>query len=125
MSVQEFIKNQVENFTSPLTPEQFVQLTEMENSLIILEIPFKDYTLTEIARIVENNNAYILALSALPIGDGSTLLISLKLNISDITAVLRGFERFNYNVVYFYMKEGEISDEHKERLDELLYYLNM
>ncbi len=125
MSVQEFIKNQVENFTSPLTPEQFVQLTEMENSLIILEIPFKDYTLTEIARIVENNNAYILALSALPIGDGSTLLISLKLNISDITAVLRGFERFNYNVVYYYMKEGEISDEHKERLDELLYYLNM
>ena len=42
MSVKEFIKSQVEQFASPITPEQFTELTEAENSLIILEIPFKD-----------------------------------------------------------------------------------
>lgn len=125
MSTKEFIKKQVENFSKPLTPEQFIELSEAENSLIILEIPLKDYTLTEISRIVESNNAHIISLYIVPISGGKDLLVSLKLNISDLTVVLRSFERFNYNVVYFFMKEGEVTDTEKERLDELMYYLEM
>ena len=125
MSTKEFIKNQVEKFLKPLTPEQFAELSETENSLIILEIPLKDYMLTEIARIVEGNNAPVIALSVLPISGGAELLVSLKLDISDLTSVMRSFERFNYNVVYYYMKEGKITDSQKERLDELMYYLDM
>jgi hypothetical protein len=125
MSTKEFIKNQVEKFLKPLTPEQFAELSETENSLIILEIPLKDYMLTEIARIVEGNNAHVIALSVLPISGGAELLVSLKLDISDLTSVMRSFERFNYNVVYYYMKEGKITDSQKERLDELMYYLDM
>ncbi|CEA16321.1 MAG TPA: hypothetical protein GXZ44_09350 [Fermentimonas caenicola] len=125
MSTKEFIKKQVENFSKPLTPEQFSELSEAENSLIILEMPIKDYTLTEIARIVESNNAHVISLSTLPISGGSELLVSLKLDISDLTTILRSFERFNYNVTYFFMKEGEVTDKQKERLDELMYYLDM
>lgn len=125
MPTKEFIKNQVERFTSAVTPEQFTDLTERENSLLILEVGLKDYTLTEIARIVESNNAHVLNLAVLPVSDGSTLLISIKLDVSDLTLILRSFERFNYNVLYHYMKEGEINDQQKERLNELLYYLDM
>lgn len=125
MSTKEFIKKQVENFSKPLTPEQFSELSEAENSLIILEMPIKDYTLTEIARIVESNNAHVISLSTLPISGGSELLVSLKLDISDLTTILRSFERFNYNVTYFFMKEGEVTDKQKKRLDELMYYLDM
>ena len=125
MSTKEFINNQVEKLLKPLALEQFTELSETENSLIILEIPLKDYFLTEIARIVESNNAHIIALSVLPISGNAELLVSFKLDISDLTLVLRSFERFNYNVVYYYMKEGEITDIQKERLDELLYYLDM
>ena len=88
-------------------------------------MPIKDYTLTEIARIVESNNAHVISLSTLPISGGSELLVSLKLDISDLTTILRSFERFNYNVTYFFMKEGEVTDKQKERLDELMYYLDM
>lgn len=125
MSTKEFIKNQVEKFSSHITPEEFADLTEGENSLIILEVPSKDYTLTEIARIIESNNAHVMSLSVLPVSDGSTLLVSIKLDISDLTPVLRSFERFNYNVIYYYMKEGEINDIQRDRLQELLFYLNM
>jgi hypothetical protein len=125
MSAKEFIKNQVERFNSRFTPEQFTELSEAENSLIILEIPLKDYTLTEIARIVESNNAHVMALSVMPISGGSLLLISLKLDLDDLTAVLRSFERFNYNVLYYFMREGEVTDTQQERLDELMYYLEM
>lgn len=125
MPDKEIIKNQVEWFTSPLTPEQFAELSETENSLIILEIPLRDYTLTEIARIVESNNAHVMALSVVPVSAGERLMVSLKLDVDDLTSVLRSFERFNYRVVYSYMREGEVTDRQKERLDELMYYLEM
>ena len=125
MSTKEFIKNQVEKFSSPITSEQFAELSENENSLIILEVPVKDYTLTEIARLIESNGAHVLSLSVLPVSDGSVVLISIKLDVWDLSNVLRSFERFEYKVVYYFMKEGEVNDTQKERLDELLYYLNM
>lgn len=125
MSTKEFIKEQVEKFSSSFTPGQFAELSKTENSLIILEVPLKDYTLTEIARIVESNNAHIMSLIVMPISGGEFLLVSLKLDMDDVTVLLRSFERFNYNVVYYFMKEGEVTDIQKERLDELLYYLEM
>ena len=64
-------------------------------------------------------------LFVLPIADGNTLLISVKLSLLDLSSVLMSFERFDYKVVFYKMKEGVITDTHKARLDELLYYLNM
>ncbi len=125
MSTKEFIKNQVEGLATPVTPEQFTDLSESENSILILEVPLKDYTLTEIARIVESNNAHVMALNVLPVSGGGRLLISLKLDVSDLTLVMRGFERFDYKVAYYFTKEGEVTDTQKERLAELLYYLEM
>lgn len=125
MSIKEFIKGQVEKFSSSLTAEQFAELSKTENSLIILEIPLKDYTLTEIARIVESNNVHITALNTMPISGGEFLLVSLKFDTDDVTALLRSFERFNYEVIYYFMREGEVTDRQKERLDELMYYLDM
>lgn len=125
MSTKEFIRDQVEKFSASLTPEQFTELSKTENSLIILEVPLKDYTLTEIARIVESNNAHIMTLNVMPISGGEILLVSLKLDTDDVTVLLRSFERFNYDVVYYFMRKGEVTDTQKKRLDELMYYLDM
>lgn len=125
MSTKEFINELVGKFNAMYTAEQFTELSQTENSLVILEVPLKDYTLTEIARIVESNNIHVLALHVMPISGGENLLISLKLDTDDVTALLRSFERFNYQVAYYFMKEGELTDKQQERLDELMYYLDM
>jgi hypothetical protein len=125
MSTKDFVKKQIDRFNSQLTEQQFLELTETENSLIILEIPFQDYSLTEIARLIESNSAHVLNLAVLPIAGGSTLLISIKLDVSDLSLVLRSFERNNLEVVYYFMREGDINDTQKDRLNELMYYLNM
>lgn len=125
MSVKEFINTLVEKYASQLTKEQFTELTETENSLLILEIPLKDYSLTEVARIVESNNVHVLSLFTIPLSGGADLLLSLKLDVEDVSPVLRSFERFNYKVVYYFMREGEVTDTQMERFDELMYYLEM
>ncbi|HUI33860.1 MAG: hypothetical protein PHO84_00055 [Dysgonamonadaceae bacterium] len=125
MQTKEFIKQQVKKFAAGITPEQFMELTEQEHSLIVLEVPINDYTLSEIARLVEDNNARVIRLEVLPSKDGLSLLVSLKLDIIDISAVLRSFERYSYNIIYYFMREGDISDTYEDRLKELLHYLDM
>ena len=123
--MKDFISNQIDKQSVSFTAENFIDLSDTENSMLIIEVPLIDYTLTDIARIVESNNAHVMNLFVLPIADGNTLLISIKLNLLDISPVLMSFERFNYKVIYYRMKEGMVTDTNKERLDELLYYLNM
>ena len=123
--MKEFIEEQTQKQSLSFNSDNFLGLSDTENSLIIMEVPFIDYTATDIARIVESNNAHIMNLFVLPIADGNTLLISVKLNLIDPSPVLMSFERFNYKVLHYDMKDGIITDTHKARLDELLYYLDM
>lgn len=125
MQSKEFIKNQVKSFVSATNPEEYLEFAEQEHSLIILDVPIKDYTLTEIARLVEDNNARIIRMEAFPLEDGISLLVSLKMDVSDISAVLRSFERFSYNIVYYFMREGEMDESYEDRLKELMLYLDM
>ena len=123
--MKDFIRHQIEKQSVSFTVENFLGLSDTENSLVVIEISLVDYTLTEIARIVESNNARIMNVFILPVADGNTLIISIKLNLLDISPVLMSMERFNYKVLHYEMKEGVVTETHKERLDELLYYLNM
>ncbi len=123
--MEDFIKNQIKNRSLAFDEKLFLKLSPIENSMVIIELPFADYSLTDIARLVENNNARVMSLFVLPIADGNTLLLSIKLDVSDVTPVLMSFERFSYKIVYYKMREGEMTDLHKARLDELLYYIEM
>ncbi|HHT29491.1 MULTISPECIES: hypothetical protein [Petrimonas] len=123
--MKDFITHQIEKQSLSFTAESFLGLSDTENSLVLVEIPLADYTLTEIARIVESNNARVMNLFVLPVADGNTLILSIKLNLLDVSPLLMSLERFNYKVLHYEMKEGSVTDTHKERLDELLYYLSM
>lgn len=125
MRSDKIIRKEVKGFMTSQTYEEFVELNEHELSIIVLKVSANDYTLTQIAKLVEDNNAQIIRLEVIPSIDGLSLLISIKMNIIDISAVLRSFERFSYEVIYYYMKEGEINDTLEERLNELLHYLDM
>lgn len=94
-------------------------------SVIVLEIWPQDYALSEIARLVESNNAHLLSLlSYHDMSTGRTRLI-LKIDLEDASPVIRSFERFDYTVVCHFMRSGVIDNELRQRMDELLFYMNM
>ncbi|MDF9831703.1 CBS domain-containing protein [Parabacteroides sp. PF5-6] len=94
-------------------------------SVIVLEMFPQDYTLSDIARIVESNNAHILNLLSLTDKDTGRLSITLKIDLEDASPVIRSFERFNYTVLFHYMEEGIVDEILQHRMEELLYYMNM
>jgi acetoin utilization protein AcuB len=93
-------------------------------SIIVLEINDKDYLLTEIAQIVEANDAKVLSLYVSTFHDSTRMEITLKLNRMDIGPVLQTFSRFNYTIKASF-SENTYFESLQERYDSLMNYLNI
>ena len=93
-------------------------------SIVVLEMGRHDYSLAEIARIVESDSAIILSSFVRSVPDSSQIEITLKLNSQSIAGTIATFERFNY-VVKASFNEKQLQDTLRERFDSLINYLNV
>lgn len=93
-------------------------------SIIVLEMAKRDYSLAEIARIVESENAAILSSYITTNADATRIEVTLKLNRQNIMSILATFERFKYEVKASY-NETEYMDSLRERYESLMSYLNV
>ena len=98
---------------------------EAEGSIIMLEVLPLDYSLSDIARLVESNHSHIISMLSHTDKVTGRLLISIKIDLEDASPVIRSFERFNYTVLYYFMKKGMVDDLLEQRMRELMYYINM
>lgn len=93
--------------------------------IIQLEMGTYDYSLTEIARIVEENDAKILGLTVDNIPeDPGRILVSILVNKSDCGAIQQSFYRYNYNVVNIFSSPDENNDL-RDRYALLMKYLSV
>lgn len=98
---------------------------EAAGSVVVLELMPQDYSLSEIARLIESNNAHLLNLLSQTDRSTGRLLITIKVDLEDASPVIRSFERFNYTVRYHFMKKGMVDEMLQQRMDELFYYMNI
>lgn len=92
-------------------------------SIITLAVNIKDYSLAEIAKMVESDDAKILTSFITSNADTNVLEVTLKINKTDISRILHTFERFNYTVLASY-NESEYHKDLKDRYDEFMRFLN-
>lgn len=92
--------------------------------IIELEINQKDYSLSEIAQLVESNDGSIMSLHANPSADQTKIYVTIKVNILDLTRILAGFYRYNYNVTAYY-QQNEFSADMQNRYESFMNYLKM
>jgi signal-transduction protein with cAMP-binding, CBS, and nucleotidyltransferase domain len=93
-------------------------------SIVLLEMDKKNYSLTEIARIVESENKVILSSLISSNGDSDRIEITLKLNSTQIQHLLATFERFGYSIKATYDEE-DFMDTLMNRYESLMTYLNV
>ena len=92
--------------------------------IIILDIKAVNYSMAEVARIIESSHAVILHSFVTPTLDRERILLTLKLNKVDLKEVLLTFERFEYQIVaVFHVSEYEQGLQ--ERYESLMMYLNI
>ena len=91
--------------------------------ILILEIMPRDYSLAEVARLVESENALILSSFITSPYGKEHLELTLKLNKQDLKHVVATLQRFKY-VVKDAFFESDYFDSLQDRYDALMRYLN-
>jgi len=96
---------------------------QSNGGVIVLRMNQNDYQMSEIARIVEDNNTKILSSYITSIPDALQIELTLKLNTMDINSIVKDLERFDYNVSASYNTQ-ETNDDFTDRYESLMRFLN-
>ncbi len=92
--------------------------------ILVLELNANDFSMIEIARIVEDNDAKILSFYVTSPADSARLELTMKLNRIDIQPVIQAFLRYDYTIKASFF-ESDYFDNLRERYDLLMTYLNV
>lgn len=92
--------------------------------IIVLETDPRSFSLSELSRIIETNGAKILHLTTYTEKETGHLIVSVKVNRSDLQDILATLERYEYTVRH-YFGENLSEDEMKENYEHLMNYLSI
>ncbi len=93
--------------------------------VIVLELNPQDYSLAQIARIVEENDAKILSLYVSRNHDSTAIKVTLKVNVIDLSPIIQTFVRYDYTISAVFMDDSKLKDMYDDRFDQLMRYMNM
>jgi len=98
---------------------------QMQGGILVLSMDLIDYSLAEISRYVEENNAKVISSTMIedPLDKGK-IKLTLKINQMDLSRVVATLERFGYRVIGRYQENRTDTDD-KDRIDMLMRYLNI
>lgn len=97
---------------------------EDPGGLIVLEMEKRNFSFSEISRLVETNDAYITQMNTGVDAASGLLLISIRINKFEVSDIVATFQRYDY-VIRYYFGEESYENELKENYDLLMTYLKM
>lgn len=98
---------------------------QMPGGILVLSMDLIDYSLAEICRYIEENNAKVI--SSLMVEDPmdkGKIKLTLKINQKELTRIVATLERFGYRVIGRYHEMQQDTGE-KDKIDMLLRYLDI
>jgi len=97
---------------------------DQPGGILVLELTERDYSLSQIAQIIEGNNIKVLSMYITSPPESTKLEVTIKVNTRDMTSVIRTFERYNYDVKTWTSDNDSEDNFYSERFDHLMKYLN-
>jgi Mg/Co/Ni transporter MgtE len=91
--------------------------------IIIVQKRVLDYSMAEIAQIVESNNGKILGLF-ISEADSENIQVTIKISLGTINEIIQSFRRYNYEIISDHHEDHYINTL-KERSDYLDKFLNI
>lgn len=90
--------------------------------VIVLEVAEGDLSLSEVARLVESNDAKIVASTLATEPESNLIQVTLKLNTPDIAPVLATFNRFGY-AIKTVLHAPEVEQDMRDRYEAFMRFL--
>ncbi len=92
--------------------------------IIVLEMERSQFAISEISRMVESNDATILHLNTTVHSETGMLTVTIHLNKKEISAIVSTFERYEYDVIYYFGNENFENEIHSN-YRHLMNYLDI
>lgn len=93
--------------------------------IIVLEVNKIDYSLAEVAQIVEYNEAKVLSCYVTENSDSNKVNVTLKVNTVEIERILDTFIRYRYVITHTFVTGEGLGEELKDRFGQFIKYLEM
>ncbi len=102
---------------------QFLGVAKPGAILILSVSPFQ-YSLAEMSRLVETNNAQIVQLNTFFDEASGALVVTLKLNRDEAGTIIATFQRYDYQVLH-YFGNSPLNNDIEEHYHHLMNYLDV
>jgi acetoin utilization protein AcuB len=106
--------------------EQLAQFlgVDLPGAIIVVSISPYQYSLAELSRLVETNNAQIIQLNTHFEEANGALVITFKLNKEEASAIIATLQRYNYQVLH-YFGNTPLHNDIQDHYQHLLNYLDV
>ncbi|MDO5655146.1 MAG: CBS domain-containing protein [Flavobacteriaceae bacterium] len=92
-------------------------------AMVTVKIPVKQYSMSEVTKIVESNNARIFGVFISDFQE-DMVEITVKFNAESLTSVIETFERFGYLIKHKFFDDDR-QDLFNERFNQLMKFLDV
>jgi CBS domain-containing protein len=97
---------------------------DIPGGIIVLELDQKNLSFSEICKLVETNDAQITQLNTTYNTANGIIYVTLKINKFEISDIVATFQRYEYQVKYYFGEEL-YENELKSNYDHLMNYLSI
>lgn len=102
---------------------QFLGVAQ-QGAILVLSMSPLQYSLAEMSRLVETNNAQILQLNTFFDQANGNLIVTLKLNRDEAGAIIATFQRYDYEVLH-YFGNSPLNNDIEDHYHHLMNYLDV
>ena len=94
-----------------------------EGGILVVEKGLTEYSMSEVAQIVESNNGRLLG-AFISEAEGDRVQITVKISLGGLSEIIQTFRRYNYDIVTEHQEDAYLNTL-KDRSDYLDKYLNI
>ncbi|MCC5919670.1 MAG: CBS domain-containing protein [Cyclobacteriaceae bacterium] len=105
----------------------FSQSAAVQNpgGVLVMSMPQIDYSLNELSRLIESDNGKIISLNVSEDPkDAMRVIVTLKLNLQDMSRIIATLERFGYNIISVFQEKNTVENS-KDRYGLLMKFLDI
>jgi acetoin utilization protein AcuB len=102
-----------------------VSALKQPGGIIVLELNSNDYSLSQIAQIVESNDAKVLSVYITSPANSTKMEVTLKINRKELTSIMQTFIRFDYIIKASFTDENDLNSLYENRYDAFMKYLSI
>lgn len=98
--------------------------TDVPGGIFVIETERHQFSIGELCRLVETNDAFVTQINTYVEHISGQLIVTFKINKTEVSDVLATLQRYEYNVRYYFGEELYENDL-RANYDNLMAYLNV